>query len=366
MKVALTGGHLTPTLAVIEELRGVVEIIFIGRKYATEGDRTKSAESSVITGLKIPFFPIDAGRLQRQFTRYTIPALLKIPVGFFQAFGILIKNDPDVVISFGGYVALPVVIAARLQRIPVLTHEQTTEIGLANRIIAYLATRVAVSWESSMVKFPKKKVILTGNPIRNEILAIKREKPAKEVLYITGGNQGAHVINEAVEEILSSLAAQFEVYHQTGGSEIYHDFERISEKLKTLKEEDQKNYQVAKWYSTAEVSDILAKASLVIGRSGANTVCELAYLGIPAIFIPLPSAGNDEQRKNAQILASLGAAVIILQNELTGKRLLTTIEIVMKELTTFQKNATGAKKLVKTDAAQKIAQEALKIAKRKP
>lgn len=364
MKVAVTGGHLTPTLAVIEELKDAAEIIFIGRRYTSEGDKAKSAESSVIPSLGIPFFPIEAGRLQRQFTIYTIPALLKVPVGFLQAFAILIKAAPDVVISFGGYVALPVVIAAWLQRIPVLTHEQTTEFGLANKIIAYFATKVAVSWESTQSKFPKKKVILTGNPIRKEVLEIKRQKASQQVLYITGGNQGAHAINEACEEILSNLAGQFEVYHQTGGSEVYHDFERISEKLKTLKESEQNNYHLAKWYSTKEVSEILAKTSLVVSRSGANIVSELAYLGIPAIFIPIPWSGNDEQRKNAQILANLGAAVIILQNELTGKRLLSTIEIVMKDLNTFQKNATLAKKLIKTDAAKKIAQEAMRIVKR--
>jgi UDP-N-acetylglucosamine--N-acetylmuramyl-(pentapeptide) pyrophosphoryl-undecaprenol N-acetylglucosamine transferase len=365
MRVVITGGHLTPALAVIDELKEEAEIIFIGRKHATEGDKSKSAEAIVIPQLKIPFYPIEAGRLQRRFSRYTLISLLKIPVGFFQAFTIMIKNDPDVVVSFGGYVALPVVISAWIQRIPILTHEQTTETGLANKIIARFAHKIAVAWESSVPKFPKRKVVLTGNPIRQEVLQIKRDKLSKPVLYITGGNQGAHVINEAVEEIVPKLAQNWEVYHQTGSSEIYHDFERIEEKLKLLPEEVRKNYHLAKWYSTEELATILKKATLMVGRSGANTVYEMAYLGIPALFIPIPWSTHDEQTKNARIMTNSGAALILTQTEVTGKRLLSTLEIMISNLPTYQKAALEMKKVIKTDAAKKIAQETLKLAQSK-
>ena len=364
MRVVVTGGHLTPALAVIDELKENHKVLFIGRKYATEGDNAKSAEAIVVPQLKIPFFPIEAGRLQRRFTRYTLWSLLKIPVGFFQAFVLLIKNDPEVVISFGGYVALPVVIAAWVQRIPVITHEQTTEIGLANKIIANFAQRIAVGWDTSINQFPKKKVLFTGNPLRKEILGIKR-KPAKNVLYITGGNQGAHVINEAVGEVLPALLDKWEIYHQTGGSEIYHDYEHLQEKAGTLSEKQQKNYHLAKWYSSKEVASILQTATVMIGRSGANTVTEMAYLGVPSLFIPIPWVTHDEQTKNAQILASRGAALIILQKELTGKRLLSTLDIMLKELAIFEKKANDVKKLIKTDAAKKLAAEALRIAKKR-
>ncbi len=362
MRVVITGGHLTPALAVIDEIVKDHQVIFIGRRTASEGDKSKSAEAIVIPQLKIPFFSIEAGRLQRKLTPYTLFALLKIPLGFFQAFLILIKNDPDVVISFGGYVALPVVLAAWLQRIPVITHEQTTETGLANKIIARFAQKVAVAWETSAANFPKKKVIITGNPIRAQVLNIKREKVSKPVIYITGGNQGAHVINNAAEEIVENLASLGEVYHQTGGSEVYHDFERLSEKLATLPKATAENYHLAKWYSTEELAEILAKATLVIGRSGANTITELAYLGIPALLIPIPWVTHDEQTKNAQILSSRGAGLILAQKELTGKRLLSTVEIMLKDITAFQKGAQEVKKLIKTDSASKLAQEALKLA----
>ena len=365
MRVVITGGHLTPALAVIEELKEKAAIIFIGRKNTTEGDKSKSAEATVIPHLKIPFYPIQAGRLQRYFSLYTLLSLLKVPVGFFQAFAILIKNDPDVVVSFGGYVALPVVIAAWMQRVPVITHEQTTEVGLANSIIGHFAQKIAVAWESSAAKFPKKKVIVTGNPIRKQVLDIKRDKATRPLLYITGGNQGAHVINEAVEEVVGQLLEKWTVYHQTGGSEIYHDYERIKEKLTTLPEESRAKYHLAKWYSTEELAGILSQATVVVGRSGANTISELAYLGIPGLFIPIPWATHDEQTKNAQILTSRGAGLVLNQKELTGKRLLSTLEIMINNLSSYQKAALETKKLIKTDAAKKIAQEALKLAQTK-
>src|SRR3989338_10028183 len=148
MKVAITGGHLTPSLAVIEELlkRDNVEIVYLGRKSTMEGDSAQSIESKTIQSLGIKFYPLTSGRLQRRITRYTLTSLLKIPFGFWQANKILKDIKPDVILSFGGYLALPVVIAAKFQGIKIITHEQTVVVGLANRIIAKFADLVAVSW----------------------------------------------------------------------------------------------------------------------------------------------------------------------------------------------------------------------------
>src|SRR5438270_12832727 len=128
MKICITGGHLTPALATIKELqnRGNHAIFFIGRKTATEGDQTPSVESQIVPQLGLPFFAIRPGRLQRSFTRYTIPSLLRVPYSFFESFANLLRESPNVVVSFGGYVALPVVLAAWALRIPVVAHEQTS------------------------------------------------------------------------------------------------------------------------------------------------------------------------------------------------------------------------------------------------
>src|SRR4030043_967486 len=206
MKVAICGGHLTPALAVIGELkkRGIKDLIFIGREKATEGDSASSAESVVIPTLDIKFYAISAGRLQRKFTRYTIPSLLKVPIGLAQTLLILSQEKPNLVISFGSYVAFPVVVAAWILGIPSITHEQTVRGGLANHLIARFAKKIAVSCEDSLDFFPKGKTVLTGNPIRQEILNIKKKRTSRPVIFITGGNQGAHSLNEIILEILET------------------------------------------------------------------------------------------------------------------------------------------------------------------
>ena len=166
MKLIIVGGHLSPALAVIEALQKDVNVLFIGRKYVFEGSKTLSLEFRTITKRKIPFVSISTGRWQRKFTRFTIPSLLKFPFGILQSFLILKKFKPDVVLSFGGYLSLPVGIAAFILRIPIVIHEQTLEAGIANKVLSIFAKTVCISWETSRKYFPKSKVILTGNPMR--------------------------------------------------------------------------------------------------------------------------------------------------------------------------------------------------------
>src|SRR3989344_6440377 len=185
MKVLITGAHFTTAVAVIEELKNLsalpyrqaggrqdkenIEIVYVGRKTTMEGDSSPSAESQILPKMGVKFIPIVAGRLQRSFTLYTVPALLKIPVGFLQSIYIILREKPDVVVSFGGYVGVPVVFVSWLWSIPILIHEQTLVSGLANKISGLFADKVAVSFNMEH-SFNKEKVILTGNPIRKEIL----------------------------------------------------------------------------------------------------------------------------------------------------------------------------------------------------
>src|SRR3990167_4647719 len=167
MKICICGGHLTPALAVINELkkRKIDDIFYIGRSTSIEGDVAPSAESVVI------------------------PSLLRTQIGLLSSLLILSQERPDIIISFGSYVALPVVIASRLLGIPAITHEQTIKGGLANRVIARFAKKIALSWPRSMDYFPAGKSILTGNPIRMEILNLEKKRTARPVIFITGGNQ---------------------------------------------------------------------------------------------------------------------------------------------------------------------------------
>ena len=190
MRILLTGTHFTTAAATIPELQKFhdVKLVYVGRKTTKEGDSTPSVESIELPKLGVKFIPITTGRLQRSFTLYTIPSLLKIPVGFIQALFIILKEKPDVVLSFGGYVGVPIVFWAWLFSIPVIIHEQTLVSGLANTISSWFADKIAVSFESDD-SFNGEKVILTGNPIRQEILDAKvvRRRSLLPTILITGG-----------------------------------------------------------------------------------------------------------------------------------------------------------------------------------
>src|SRR5690606_18186799 len=177
------------------------DILYIGRKYALEGDKAVSLEYQTITSMNISFQEIKTGRLQRSFTKYTFPSLAKIPVGFAQAIYILNNFKPDVVVGFGGYVSVPVIMAADFLKIPTIIHEQTLEAGAANKFLGKIVDKVCISFEQSAKYFPKDKIVLTGNPIRKSI-----SKPSKKytlpsgfpILYITGGKIGRASCRERV------------------------------------------------------------------------------------------------------------------------------------------------------------------------
>lgn len=363
-KVVVTGGHLTPALAVVDELlrRGGWQIFFFGRKFAMEGDKTPSIEFQVMGEKDLPFIPIKAGRLQRRFTRYTIPAILKIPVGFFQSFFWLLQIKPDIILSFGGYVSVPVVLSAWLLRIPVVTHEQTTVQGLATKINAFFAKKIAVSWSQTETKLADKKVILTGNPIRKEIFEVNEQiwqvlnfDKKLPLVFITGGNQGSHVINEATRFALPQLVKIANIFHQCGHLSALGDFEKLEEARINLPPQFRKRYHVKKYLKSGEMGTLLNKADLVVSRAGANTITELCALGKPALLIPLPWLYQNEQMKNAQMIEKTGLAKILPQKELSEKTLLAAVAKMIKNLASYQKKAFRAKKLVKLNAAQKIA-----------
>src|SRR5258708_10858775 len=187
--VSGVGGHFAPALSLIEALPEGWEYLLVGRKYAFEADKTLSLEYQVAEQKNLPFRAIMSGRLQRRFSRQTIPSLLKIPVGFIQAVKLIREYKPDVIMSFGGYVALPIAQAGRLLHIPIVIHEQTLGAGLANRMVGQFAKKICLSWEQSEQFFPREKIVLTGNPIRKEFLEHiaqkKKHKKKQPTVLIT-------------------------------------------------------------------------------------------------------------------------------------------------------------------------------------
>jgi UDP-N-acetylglucosamine--N-acetylmuramyl-(pentapeptide) pyrophosphoryl-undecaprenol N-acetylglucosamine transferase len=359
-RIVVTGGHVTPALAVIDQLqKRRWEIYFIGRRYAMEGDRTLSVESKIVPQKGVFFEAIEAGRLQRRLTRYTFPALLKVPWGFFQAWRLLRKIRPRIILSFGGYVSVPVVVMGWLQGVPVVTHEQTTVRGLATRINAVFARRIAVSWPRTSKYYSAGKVVITGNPIRRGYFEVNEQlfqdlkfKGGRFFILVTGGNQGSHQINQAIQEILPRLLQRADVLHQCGHVERFGDFQGLDEARRRLPKELRGRYHLRRYLIEEEMGTFLNKADLVISRAGANITTELMALGKPSLMIPLPSL--QEQKSNAQMLADLGMAEVLAEEEIKPEKLWVVIERMLDNLPFYQKEAIKSRSLIKKDAAQRI------------
>lgn len=364
MKVLITGGHLTPALAVLQHFKKSDKVLFVGRKHPLEGDSALSLEYQVCVGKGISFKDLLSGRLQRKFTIHTLPSLLKIPLGFLQAFYYVATFRPEVILSFGSYVSFPVEFCGFLLGVPIVIHEQTLGAGLTNRITSPLARTICISWESSRRFFPKEKTVFTGNPIREEIFkkvyvrggpvfgwrSSDRELPT---IYITGGSLGAHAINIAVEEIIEKLLERYVVVHQTGDAKKYKDFERLCDLRNTLGGELRSRYILVR-HIEDEIGWVLRNATLVVSRAGANTVTELLALGKPALLIPLPIAADSEQAKNAKLLRDVGLGEEVAQEKLSGKTLANRIQSMMDRIGSYEKSGRKAKKLVRLNAAEDI------------
>ena len=271
----------------------------------------------------IPFVGVQSGKLRRAasvrglLTIKNLTDALRVPVGIGQAIGEVRRFWPDAVLATGGYVSVPTVVAAGLLGRPVLIHEQTVQIGLANKIAARFASRIALTFEGAAAELPpneRRKTFVTGNPVREEIFGGSRERaverfgfdPAENALptvYVTGGALGAKSINAALEAALPELLSGCRVVHQCGRAEGEH-FQSVRA---ALPDSLRGRYWAAPFVGE-EIADIFALCDLVAGRSGAGTVTEAAALGKPALFIPLVPTGGDEQTRNAKRSADAGAA----------------------------------------------------------
>lgn len=358
MKIIIVGGHLAPALAVIGRLPKGTDIMFVGRKYALEGDKAFSLEYQKITSLGIRFENLTTGRLQRKITRYTLFSLLKLPIGFLQSFKILANFKPDVLVCFGGYVQIPLAFCAYFLHIPVLVHEQTRKAGLANKIISPIADTVCISWPESAIYFPKTKTILTGLPLRKEFFQNKSDfkKNNNKLIYITGGSLGAHALNVLIEQIIRKLLEKYYVVHQTGDAKEYNDYDRLENIRQSLPLGLKERYKLIKFIDPERTVDIMKSADLIISRSGINTVAELMYLEKPCLLIPLPHGQRSEQLDNALSLEELGFARVLKQEELTPEILYSQITQFIAKLDSIGNSTSGTKKLIKYDAAEKIIQ----------
>jgi len=367
--LVVTGGHATPALALIGEIRRKypwAKIFYFGSKYSFEGKRAFSFEYQTVRKMKgIHFIPLTTGRLQRRFSLYTIPSLFKIPWGFFQAFLNLRKIRPKLIVSFGGYLSVPVVVMGWFLGIPSLVHEQTRTVGLANKINFLFAKTVALAFPIRMRGLAKKKAVVTGNLIREELqeyrhpgrlkkLEEKGKKTPRPLLYITGGKSGSVFVNHLIEKLLPVWKDKYFIVHQTGELEKNY-FLRLK---KSLPPRYRQFYYPFSFLKGEEVGWLLHHADLVISRAGANTVYELAFFHCPAILIPIPWSYQNEQNKNALWLKRKGGGEVLSQNRATPQKLNSLVEKMLSQKEVYK--ASLAKQKVK-DGKKLLFQEVEKI-----
>lgn len=329
MKVLMTGGHHSSALPVIKNLRiryPDVSLYWLGHKYSLKGDKNVTLEYKEITSLGIEFTEI---RTAKVYKSYNPIKLLKLFVGFAQSYRALRLIKPDIIVSFGGYLAVPVVIVGKFLSIPSITHEQTLVSGYANRVISKFVQKIMISWESSAKYFNTDKVVFTGIPLREEIFqsnsnAFKFEN-ALPSLLILGGKTGSHIINKFIISNLGVLLKDYNIIHQCGDNSIHRDYDEAVKKYESLAEPPRGTYVVRKFIFSDEIGEAYAEADIVISRSGAHTIAELASLGKKAILIPIPWVSHNEQMENALYLAKKGNAVIIKENELSLEKLVECI-----------------------------------------
>lgn len=366
MKIVFTGSHFTPAQAVIEKLleNPDIEIVYMGRKYARDGDNALSVEANLLPKMGIKFIPIIAGRMNRYISFQAILSLLKTPIGFIQSFYYLLKEQPDLIVSFGGFTGMPVVVNGWFLSVPSLIHEQSLKMGLSNFISGIFANKVAVSFENFQKPnlINKNKIVVTGNPIRKEFLnpdksptkkikefitsANRRKKP---VILVTAGNQGSHFINLLVEDKMLELSKVAAVIHQTGDSK-YDDYS-------TLEKHQSENYIVQKWVDAEDVSFIMDNADLIISRAGINTLLEVSLKSVPTLMIPI-SIGS-EQKTNAKFFARNGLGEMLEEKKITPDSFMEKVKYALENKAALKKAAGKAKSQVVLDADKRLLQEIL-------
>ncbi|GAB2949339.1 UDP-N-acetylglucosamine--N-acetylmuramyl-(pentapeptide) pyrophosphoryl-undecaprenol N-acetylglucosamine transferase [Micromonospora polyrhachis] len=368
-----TGGHTYPALTTIRTLRARLaeagtepELLWVGVSHGLEAKIARQEN--------VPFKAITTGKLRRspnlRELGRNLADMFRIPLGVVQAIMTVIRTKPAVVFSTGGYVCVPIGVAAWLTRRPLVMHEQILTLGLANRILARLATRILLSHESSVEHLParaKRRAVVTGNPVRPEVLAGNRAAalaaygldPDLPLVFVTGGAQGALQVNKLVAAILPDILPGCQVLHQCGD----YSFAQMREVAAGLPDYLRNRYRVVD-YVHGELPDVLAAADIVVARSGAGTVAELTALGKACIFIPLIPTGGDEQRRTARHLADAGAARMLAGPDATADRLRDEVIALLKDPRQRQWLADNARQHGRPDAATAVARQLIDAARR--
>jgi UDP-N-acetylglucosamine--N-acetylmuramyl-(pentapeptide) pyrophosphoryl-undecaprenol N-acetylglucosamine transferase len=334
-----TGGHIYPGIAVAKEVLrrdAKSEILFVGT--------ARGLENRIVPENGFQLSLINSAGLKNVGLAGQLKGLMVLPKSFLEARSLIKDFKPDAVVGAGGYVSGPVLLMAALMRFPTLVMDSNALPGFTNRRLAPFVTKAALTFEEALPFFGSKGIV-TGNPVRREFFEIEPKTRGEKVnLLIFGGSQGARAINNAMSEALEKLPPEkLNITHQTGEA----DFEKLKE-----------IYGRAGWgkadvrpYITNMV-EAFARSDLIVCRAGATTCAELAAAGKAALMIPLPTAADDHQRKNAEALARAGAAKMILQRDLSGESLAGEIVDLINSPEKISAMEASARKLARRDAAE--------------
>jgi len=339
-----TGGHIYPAIAIANEYRDrhpQARVIFVGTKYGLE--------TKLVPKAGYPIEYISIGGLKGKNLGETIKNFVRIPWAFVQAWKLLSATRPSAVIGVGGYASGPVVMVAAVRGIPTLIHEQNAFPGITNRILAKFAKTIAVAFPEALENLGKTGQV-TGNPIRKEFFEAPSRSTVggKRRLLVFGGSQGSKVLNDAVTGsllFLAHLKETIEIVHQTGPREL----DRVAGLYRSSA------------FANARVTAFLdpmaaemAAADLVVSRSGAMTVGELAATGRPSILVPFALATNNHQEMNARVLERGGAAIVIVEKELTPEKLAATVSSILADEKRIETMRNAAKAMGTPEATGKI------------
>lgn len=363
-----TGGHIYPALAVAKALQSAynAEILYLGDE--------RGLETQLVPKAGLAFVGIRAGKLRRYLSWQTFTDLARVPAGFAQAIRHVRRFRPDVAFTSGGYVSVPAGFAARQYGVPLVTHQQDVSPNLANRLLRPLATRITVSFEDSLRYFPASKTSLIGNPVREAILnAVDMEPgtarqsfgldPALPLVVVTGGSQGAKHLNEVVVASLSNLLPVCQVL-QISGTRTFADTQSASDALLADHPDWKARYRLYE-YLDAEMPLALAAADVVLCRSGAATLSELAALGKGSILVPLPPGfGGSPQAVNAAMFQQHGAARVIHDADLTPDTLKAALLPLLRDQQQRSALGTAARSLARPAAAADLAALVVSLAQK--
>jgi len=341
-----TGGHIYPAIAIAREYLGRNQsrrVVFVGTE--------RGLEKTIVPKAGFPLEFISVGGLKGKGGLDLLGSIARLPFGFIQAFRLLSKHRPNVVLGVGGYSSGPVLLAAVLRRVPTIVHEQNAFPGLTNRLLARFVKKVAVAFAEALPRMNRPDGVVTGNPVRTEFFAAKRQPATgnRQRLLIFGGSQGSGVLNDAMTGallFLSRLKDRLDVVHQTGPNEL----QKVQQAYRTSGAFP--NARVVAYLDP--IVDEIAAADLVVSRAGAMTIGELSAIGRPAIFVPFAAATNNHQELNARVVERAGGGIVITESELTPERLGHAIEQIISDPERTRQMGEAAGKLAAPEAAKKV------------